>query len=110
MRPSFQGGAHHMMQFMAMQNTACSDASSCAPATCCAASACTADCAATCKDTAILVVSFFIMILVSICLSILGIFGLSVRLVLVWGLVGIMILAYKFKMQKATAIVHSETA
>ena len=71
-----------MMQFTAKQNTACSDASSCAPATCCAASACT--------DTAILAVSFFIIILVSICLCILGLRGLLVRLVLAWGLVIIM--------------------
>mgnify|MGYP006987366267 CR=1 FL=1 len=79
-----------MMQFTAKQNTACSDASSCAPATCCAASACTADSAAFCKDTAILAVSFFIIILVSICLSILGLRCLLVRLVLAWGLVIIM--------------------
>ena len=76
-----------MMQFTAKQNTACSDSSSCAPATCCAASACTADSAAFCKDTAILAVSFFIIILVSICLCILGLRGLLVRLVLAWGLV-----------------------
>ena len=83
-----------MMQFTAKQNTACSDASSCAPATCCAASACTADSAAFCKDTAILAVSFFIIIIatvaVSICLSVLGLRGLLVRLVLAWGLVIIM--------------------
>ena len=79
-----------MMQFTEKQNTACSDASSCAPATCCAASACTADSAAFCKDTAILAVSFFIIILVSICLCILGLRGLLVRLVLAWGLVIIM--------------------
>ena len=89
-----------MMQFTAKQNTACSDASSCAPATCCAASACTADSAAVCKadtavickDTAILAVSFFIIatVAVSICLSVLGLRGLLVRLVLAWGLVIIM--------------------
>ena len=78
-----------MMQFMAKQNTACSDASACAPAAC-AASACTADSAAFCKDTAILAVSFFIIILVSICLCILGLRGLLVRVVLAWGLVIIM--------------------
>ena len=79
-----------MMQFTAKQNTAWSDASSCAPATCCAASACTADSAAFCKDTAILAVSFFIIIHVSICLCILGLRGLLVRVVLAWGLVSIM--------------------
>ena len=91
-----------MMQFTAKQNTACSDASSCAPATCCAASACTADSAAFCKDTAILAVSFFIIILVSICLCILGLRGLLVRLVLARGLV-IMdrIIANKFKSAKS---------
>ena len=91
-----------MMQFTAKQNTACSDASSCAPATCCAASACTADSAAFCKDTAILAVSFFIIILVSICLCILGLRGLLVLLVLAWGLV-IMdrIIANKFKSAKS---------
>ena len=91
-----------MMQFTAKQNTARSDASSCAPATCCAASACTADSAAFCKDTAILAVSFFIIILVSICLCILGLRGLLVRLVLAWGLV-IMdrIIANKFKSAKS---------
>ena len=80
-----------MMQFMAKQNTACSDASACAPATC-AASACTADTAVICKDTAILAVSFFIIatVAVSICLSVLGLRGLLVRLVLAWGLVIIM--------------------
>ena len=50
----------------------------------------TADSAAFCKDTAILAVSFFIIILVSICLCILGLRGLLVRLVLAWGLVIIM--------------------
>ena len=91
-----------MMQFTAKQNTACSDASSCAPATCCAASACTADSAAFCKDTAILAVSFFIIILVSICLCILGLRGLLVLLVLARGLV-IMdrIIANKFKSAKS---------
>ena len=91
-----------MMQFTAKQSTACSDASSCAPATCCAASACTADSAAFCKDTAILAVSFFIIILVSICLCILGLRGLLVLLVLAWGLV-IMdrIIANKFKSAKS---------
>ena len=80
-----------MMQFMAKQNTACSDASACAPATC-AASACTADTAVICKDTAILAVSFFIIatVAVSICLSVLGLRGLLVLLVLAWGLVIIM--------------------
>ena len=80
-----------MMQFTAKQNTACSDASACAPATC-AASACTADTAVICKDTAILAVSFFIIatVAVSICLSVLGLRGLLVRLVLAWGLVIIM--------------------
>ena len=80
-----------MMQFMAKQNTACSDASACAPAAC-AASACTADTAVICKDTAILAVSFFIIatVAVSICLSVLGLRGLLVRLVLAWGLVIIM--------------------
>ena len=90
-----------MMQFTAKQNTACSDASACAPATC-AASACTADSAAFCKDTAILAVSFFIIILVSICLCILGLRGLLVLLVLARGLV-IMdrIIANKFKSAKS---------
>ena len=80
-----------MMQFTAKQNTACSDASACAPAAC-AASACTADTAVICKDTAILAVSFFIIatVAVSICLSVLGLRGLLVRLVLAWGLVIIM--------------------
>ena len=82
-----------MMQFMAKQNTACSDASACAPAAC-AASACTADTAVICKDTAILAVS--------ICLSVLGLRGLLVLLVLAWGLV-IMdrIIANKFKSAKS---------
>ena len=92
-----------MMQFMAKQNTACSDASACAPATC-AASACTADTAVICKDTAILAVSFFIVatVAVSICLSVLGLHGLLVLLVLAWGLV-IMdrIIANKFKSAKS---------
>ena len=90
-----------MMQFMAKQNTACSDASACAPATC-AASACTADTAVICKDTAILDVSFFIIAAVSICLSVLGLRGLLVLLVLAWGLV-IMdrIIANKFKSAKS---------
>ena len=92
-----------MMQFMAKQNTACSDASACAPAAC-AASACTADTAVICKDTAILAVSFFIIatVAVSICLSVLGLRGLLVRLVLAWGLV-IMdrIIANKFKSAKS---------
>ena len=78
-----------MMQFMAKQNTACSDASACAPAAC-AASACTTDTAAIHMDMAILAVSFFIIVAVSICLSILGLRGLLVRLVLAWGLVIIM--------------------
>ena len=92
-----------MMQFMAKQNTACSDASACAPAAC-AASACTADTAVICKDTAILAVSFFIIatVAVSICLSVLGLCGLLVLLVLAWGLV-IMdrIIANKFKSAKS---------
>ena len=91
------------MQFMAKQNTACSDASACAPAAC-AASACTADTAVICKDTAILAVSFFIIatVAVSICLSVLGLRGLLVLLVLAWGLV-IMdrIIANKFKSAKS---------
>ncbi len=92
-----------MMQFMAKQNTACSDASACAPAAC-AASACTADTAVICKDTAILAVSFFIIatVAVSICLSVLGLRGLLVLLVLAWGLV-IMdrIITNKFKSAKS---------
>ena len=92
-----------MMQFMAKQNTAWSDASACAPAAC-AASACTADTAVICKDTAILAVSFFIIatVAVSICLSVLGLRGLLVLLVLAWGLV-IMdrIIANKFKSAKS---------
>ena len=92
-----------MMQFTAKQNTACSDASACAPATC-AASACTADTAVICMDTAILAVSFFIIatVAVSICLSVLGLRGLLVLLVLAWGLV-IMdrIIANKFKSAKS---------
>ena len=92
-----------MMQFTAKQNTACSDASACAPAAC-AASACTADTAVICKDTAILAVSFFIIatVAVSICLSVLGLRGLLVLLVLAWGLV-IMdrIIANKFKSAKS---------
>ena len=90
-----------MMQFMAKQNTACSDASACVPAAC-AASACTADTAVICKDTAILAVSFFIIAAVSICLSVLGLRGLLVLLVLAWGLV-IMdrIIANKFKSAKS---------
>ena len=94
-----------MMQFMAKQNTACSDASACAPAAC-AASACTADTAVICKDTAILAVSFFIIatVAVSICLSVLGLRGLLVLLVLAWGLV-IMdrIIANKFKSAKSNS-------
>ena len=101
-----------MMQFTAKQNTACSDASSCAPATCCAASACTADSAAFCKDTAILAVSFFIIILVSICLCILGLRGLLVRLVLAWGLVNgmLLIMMYKLKNAKSDRIWIPEAA
>ena len=92
-----------MMQFMAKQNTACSDASACAPAAC-AASACTADTAVICKDTAILAVSFFIIatVAVSICLSVLGLRGLLVLLVLAWGLVMMdRIIANKFKSAKS---------
>ena len=93
-----------MMQFTAKQNTACSDASSCAPATCCAASACTADSAAFCKDTAILAVSFFIIILVSICLCILGLRGLLVLLVLAWGLVnGMLLMMNRFTSAKSNS-------
>ena len=100
-----------MMQFTAKQNTACSDASSCAPATCCAASACTADSAAFCKDTAILAVSFFIIILVSICLCILGLRGLLVRLVLAWGLVnGMLLMMNDFKRAKGNSIWIPEAA
>ena len=100
-----------MMQFTAKQNTACSDASSCAPATCCAASACTADSAAFCKDTAILAVSFFIIILVSICLCILGLRGLLVRLVLAWGLVnGMLLMMNNFKRAKGNSIWIPEAA
>ena len=101
-----------MMQFTAKQNTACSDASSCAPATCCAASACTADSAAFCKDTAILAVSFFIIILVSICLCILGLRGLLVLLVLAWGLVNgmLLIMMYKIKNAKSDRIWIPEAA
>ena len=101
-----------MMQFTAKQNTACSDASSCAPATCCAASACTADSAAFCKDTAILAVSFFIIILVSICLCILGLRGLLVLLVLAWGLVNgmLLIMMYKLKNAKSDRIWIPEAA
>ena len=90
-----------MMQFMAKQNTACSDASACAPATC-AAFACTADTAVICMDTAILAVSFFIIIVaVSICLSILGLRGLLVLAVLAWGLVIVnRIIANNFKSAK----------
>lgn len=80
-----------MMQFKSWQNTACSDASSCAPANCCAASACTAT-SVVCKDTAIAAVSFFLLILVSICLSILGLHSLLVRFVLALGLGILMIL------------------
>ena len=92
-----------MMQFMAKQNTACSDASACAPAAC-AASACTADTAVICKDTAILAVSFFIIatVAVSICLSVLGLCGLLVLLVLAWGLViMVRIIADNFKSAKS---------
>lgn len=39
------------------------------------------------KDMAFLAVSFFILILVSICLNVLGLSGLLVLLVLAWGLV-----------------------
>ena len=91
-----------MMQFMAKQNTACSDASACAPAAC-AASACTADTAVICKDTAILAVSFFIIatVAVSICLSVLGLRGLLVLLVLAWGLVNGMLLIMRYKLKNA---------
>ena len=92
-----------MMQFMAKQNTACSDASACAPAAC-AASACTADTAVICKDTAILAVSFFAIaaVAVSICLSILGLRGLLVLAVLAWGLVIVnRIIANNFKSAKS---------
>lgn len=44
---------------------------------------------------AVLAVSFFIMILVSICLSILGLIGLLVRLVLAWGIVSLLILGLR---------------
>ena len=90
-----------MMQFMAKQNTACSDASACAPAAC-AASACTADTAVICKDTAILAVSFFIIatVAVSICLSVLGL--RLVLAVLAWGLVIVnRIIANNFKSAKS---------
>ncbi len=80
-----------MKRFMAMQNTACSDASSCAPAACGDAS----ETLCIRSDMAILAVSFFIMILVSICLSILGLIGLLVRLVLVWGMVKILVLVMR---------------
>ena len=101
-----------MMQFTAKQNTACSDASSCAPATCCAASACTADSAAFCKDTAILAVSFFIIILVSICIRVFSIIGLLVLLVLAWGLVNgmLLIMMYKLKNAKSDRIWIPEAA
>ena len=90
-----------MMQFTAKQNTACSDASACAPATC-AAFACTADTAVICMDTAILAVSFFIIVAVSICLSILGLRGLLVLAVLAWGLVIVnRIIANNFKSAKS---------
>lgn len=80
-----------MKRFMAMQNTACSDASSCAPAACdCASESCCIR-----SDMAVLAVSFFIMILVSICLSILGLIGLLVRLVLAWGIVSLLILGLR---------------
>lgn len=78
-----------MARLLAMQNTACSDASNCAPAAC---AACTSEANCVRSDMAVLAVSFFIMILVSICLSILGLIGLLVRLVLVWGLVELLIL------------------
>ena len=101
-----------MMQFTAKQNTACSDASSCAPATCCAASACTADSAAFCKDTAILAVSFFILVLVSICIRVFPIIGLLVLLVLAWGLVNgmLLIMMYKLKNAKSDRIWIPEAA
>ena len=103
-----------MMQFTAKQNTACSDAFSCAPATCCAASACTADTAVICKDTAILAVSFFIIatVAVSICLSVLGLRGLLVLLVLAWGLVNgmLLIMMYKLKNAKSDRIWIPEAA
>ncbi len=92
-----------MMQFMAKQNTACSDASACAPAAC-AASACTTDTAAIHMDMAILAVSFFVIaaVAVSICLSILGLRGLLVLLVLAWGLViMVRIIADNFKSAKS---------
>lgn len=92
-----------MMQFMAKQNTACSDASACAPAAC-AASACTTDTAAIHMDMAILAVSFFVIAAaaVSICLSVLGLRGLLVLLVLAWGLViMVRIIADNFKSAKS---------
>ena len=90
-----------MMQFMAKQNTACSDASACASAAC-AASACTTDTAAIHMDMAILAVSFFIIAAVSICLSVLGLRGLLVLLVLAWGLViMVRIIADNFKSAKS---------
>ena len=101
-----------MMQFTAKQNTACSDASACAPATC-AASACTADTAVICKDTAILAVSFFIIatVAVSICLSVLGLRGLLVLLVLAWGLVnGMLLMMNNFKRAKGNSIWIPEAA
>ena len=94
-----------MMQFMAKQNTACSDASACAPAAC-AASACTADTsAAVCKDTAILAVSFSIsiLVLVSICIRVFPIIGLLVLLVLAWGLVNGMLLIMMYKLKNTTS-------
>ena len=99
-----------MMQFTAKQNTACSDASACAPAAC-AASACTADTAVICKDTAILAVSFFIIAAVSICLSVLGLRGLLVLLVLAWGLVnGMLLMMNDFKRAKGNSIWIPEAA
>ena len=92
-----------MMQFTAKQNTARTDASACAPATC-AACARTADTAAIRMDTAILAVSFFVIaaVAVSICISVLGLRGLLVLLVLAWGLViMVRVIANKFKSAKS---------
>ena len=55
-------------------------------------------------DTAILAVSFFVIaaVAVSICLSVLGLCGLLVLLVLAWGLViMVRIIANKFKSAKS---------
>ncbi len=66
-----------------------------------------------CKDTAILVVSFSIsiLVLVSICMRVFSIIGLLVLLVLAWGLVnGMLLMMNNFKRAKGNSIWIPEAA